>query len=212
MSDEERKELKDKLVIQPQWLITLMTGIMKLDVHKYYDGIEKSLLVKFAESGGASLDLLKMCWKKYLPDPENLSAGIMKLRHLCLLLQAFSLIFPLYTKGNDKCNIPIQNGGHIGSRHSESEQEVNNVTSENRYENNYPNGKHPELYLVPCKLPKKDLEATPEKKWFSFYFDFNGFLPAEVYHRLLCKLITFAGVSVLFREAFSHPYIFFFHY
>ena len=194
MSNEERKELKDKVVIQPQWLISVMKEIMKLDVDEDNEGIEKSLVVKFAESGGASLDLLKMCWKKYLPDPENPSAGIIELRHLCLLLQAYCLIFPLHTKENDKCNIPINNGGDIDSRHSESEREVNYVTSENINENNNPKGKHPELYLVPCRLPNQDLEATPENKWFSFYFDFNGFLPAEVYHRLLCKLLMLADV------------------
>ena len=193
MSDEERKEL-DKVVIQPQWLISVMKD-MKLDADEDNEGIEKSLVVQFAESGDCSLNLLKMCWKKYLADPENPSTGIMELRHLCLLLPAYCLISPLQTKENDKCNILIQKGGDIDSRHSESEREVNYyVTSENINENNNPKVKHPEIYLVLCRLPNQDLEATPEKNWFSFYFDFKGFLPAKVYHRPFCILLMFAGV------------------
>ena len=47
------------------------------------------------------------------------------------------------------------------------------------------------LYLIPCKLQGKDEPPhSPEypEEWIQFYFDFNGYLPAEVFHRLCCLL------------------------
>ena len=47
------------------------------------------------------------------------------------------------------------------------------------------------LYLIPCKLKGKDEPPqSPEypEEWIQFYFDFNGYLPAEVFHRLSCLL------------------------
>ena len=47
------------------------------------------------------------------------------------------------------------------------------------------------LYLIPCKLQGKDKQPkSPEypEEWIQFYFDFKGYLPAEVFHRLSCLL------------------------
>ena len=47
------------------------------------------------------------------------------------------------------------------------------------------------LYLIPCKLQgKNEPPQSPEypEEWIQFYFDFNGYLPAEVFHRLCCLL------------------------
>ena len=47
------------------------------------------------------------------------------------------------------------------------------------------------LYLIPCKLKGKDEPPeSPEypEDWIQFYFDFNRYLPAEVFHRLFCLL------------------------
>ena len=58
----------------------------------------------------------------------------------------------------------------------------------------YPIEKNPDgnKYLIPCMLQEetKDLEKLPDKKhWFSMFFDFHGFLPAQIYHRLVCLLL-----------------------
>ena len=47
------------------------------------------------------------------------------------------------------------------------------------------------LYLIPCKLQGKDElpESPPDiEDWVKFYFDFKGYLPAEIFHRLFCLL------------------------
>ena len=47
------------------------------------------------------------------------------------------------------------------------------------------------LYLIPCKLQGKDEPPhSPEypEEWIQFCFDFKGYLPAEVFHRLSCLL------------------------
>ena len=47
------------------------------------------------------------------------------------------------------------------------------------------------LYLIPCKLKGKDKPPQSPKypeEWIQFYFDFKGYLPAEVFHRLSCLL------------------------
>ena len=47
------------------------------------------------------------------------------------------------------------------------------------------------LYLIPCKLKGKNKPPqSPEypKEWIQFCFDFKGYLPAEVFHRLSCLL------------------------
>lgn len=47
------------------------------------------------------------------------------------------------------------------------------------------------LYLIPCKLQGKDEppESPPDiEEWVKFYFDFKGYLPAEIFHRLFCLL------------------------
>lgn len=42
-------------------------------------------------------------------------------------------------------------------------------------------------YIIPCKLPDKTRETCPfESDAVTFYFNFCQFLPAEVYHRLIC--------------------------
>ena len=47
------------------------------------------------------------------------------------------------------------------------------------------------LYLITCKLKgKHEPPKSPEypEEWIQFYFDFRGYLPAEVFHRLSCLL------------------------
>lgn len=49
--------------------------------------------------------------------------------------------------------------------------------------------KCPTQYIIPCKFPT-EIESTDLPKWVgkcdTFYFDFDDFLPSEIYHRLIC--------------------------
>ena len=51
-------------------------------------------------------------------------------------------------------------------------------------------------FVVPCKLPEKLRDESKVKKMNKgphavlFYFDFRNFLPDEIYHRLICLMIS----------------------
>ena len=48
------------------------------------------------------------------------------------------------------------------------------------------------LFIIPSMLPLTDTEkiAPSRLPWIVFYFDFQRFLPVEVYHRLVCMLMA----------------------
>ena len=49
-------------------------------------------------------------------------------------------------------------------------------------------------YVIPCKLPEKlsdnKIVKRMTKSATEFYFDFRNFLPDEIYHRLICLMIS----------------------
>lgn len=50
-------------------------------------------------------------------------------------------------------------------------------------------------FLIPCKLPDEIENSTICRiieSYTPFYFDFNEFLPDEIYHRLICLISTMA--------------------
>ncbi len=150
---------------------------MALNLKSNCDGVNKSLVLQLKLTGEADLILLEQCWKDILDDQN-----VMTLRQLCLLLKAYCLIFPLNKKQ-----------GNVTEVQSESEKaERNDSASENNKDLNGTNEAF-NYFLVPSmlpeKFPKKERERIPKDLWLTFYFDFKGFLPAEVYHRLLCKLL-----------------------
>ena len=64
------------------------------------------------------------------------------------------------------------------------------------------------LYLIPCKLKGKDEPPeSPEhpEEWIQFYFDFNRYLPAEVFHRLSC-LLACATTDPTHENTFHYNY------
>ena len=51
----------------------------------------------------------------------------------------------------------------------------------------------PAEFLIPSKLPEEIKDSTicrMVEQYTPFYFDFNGFLPDVVYHRLVCLMST----------------------
>lgn len=95
---------------------------------------------------------------------EELKAcGNLKLDHLCYMLQSYCLIFPIVSP----------------------ERQLDKLEFEDS-----------QRYLIPCKLPNElDLSKYAEDfKLFDFkvYFNFDNFLPAEIYHRFVCRLIMIA--------------------
>ena len=83
--------------------------------------------------------------------------------HLCLIFQAYCLIRPL----------PRDEDSSVSPSDPPADQK----------------------FLIPCKLPDEitdDRICKIAEQYKSFYFDFNEFLPDEIYHRLICLISTVA--------------------
>ena len=188
MTDKEKAELSDKVVIRPQWLISVMKEVMRLNLDGDSKGVAKNLVATFCETGKADIALLENCWRQYLAD-----TNVISLRHLCLLLQAYCLIFPLNPSEGKQCSESTQNE-EAAVESGSSDTCGNSVDGSNVDGNSTAESK---LYLIPCKLPRivKPKCEVPEEAWTSFYFNFNGFLPAEVYHKFLCKHLMITPIS-----------------
>ena len=131
------------------------------------------------ETGIASADLLHDCWKEY-------HHGDVSFRQLCLMLQAYCLIYPI--RGNVKLGTSFphraQSDNHEASTTtlaaspnlSHSQSVGADTTAEN--------------FLVPCKLPEKVGMNKDRLPWITFYFDFQGFLPVEIFNRFVCLMLA----------------------
>ena len=102
---------------------------------------------------------------------------------LCLILQAYCLIYPLQphlvAPPGRSMSMPATSAPTQRPL-SRSQSEVD-VTL-------------PMKFLVPCMLPSKPIPDDPIKK-VTFSFDFNGFLPAEIFHRLICLMLAASAAT-----------------
>ncbi len=99
---------------------------------------------------------------------QILKSDIVDATTLSVILQAYCLIHP--TSGNDS-------QANSASCHSDS-----------------PTNK---CFVIPSMLPELQGDMIEELAqsnipWMEFYFDFEKFLPVEVYHRLVCMLMAAA--------------------
>ena len=95
--------------------------------------------------------------------PTSDSPSVVTIGHLCLIFQAYCLICPL-------------------PRDEDSSVSPSNPPADQKF-------------LIPCKLPDEitdDRICRIAEKYEFFYFDFNEFLPDEIYHRLICLISTVA--------------------
>ena len=125
--------------------------------------------------GIGNASLLRRCWEGCYSE----SAGC-SFRQLCLILQAHCLIYPLQPHsvappGRSKSE-PVASATTEPPL-SRSQSEVDVTLS------------YKMKFLVPCMLPSKPIPDDPIQK-VTFSFDFNGFLPAEIFHRLICLMIA----------------------
>ena len=120
-----------------------MKIIMELDRTETELGIGGDQLRDLETCGVADSEVLKACWKEFLV------SGI-EFHHLCLMLQAYCLIYP------------------VKMATSTSEKTTT------------------QQYIIPCKLPNEICLPEWACNCISFYFNFAGFLPDVIYHRLIC--------------------------
>lgn len=160
LKEEECQLLQDMIVLNPDWLIQLMKVVLELDPTKQVQQLPGEKVKDLKNDGVADLDVLKYCWEDFVSESTDI-----EINHLCLMLQAYCLIYPTDVQSNADNSTP----NHVAT-----------------------SGDNPiPRYIIPCKLPP---ELTNIPKWTqkcaTFYFDFNEFLPDEIYHRLICLALS----------------------
>ncbi len=162
LSEEDSKKIEELVISDPKMLIEIMKIIMELS--KDSDNILSGKEERNLQNGMISFAVLeRLC--QQIP-----KSGIVDATTLSVILQAYCLIHP--TSGNDS-----QADSDSASCHSDS-----------------PTNK---CFVIPSMLPELQDDMIEELvqsslPWMEFYFDFEKFLPVEVYHRLVCMLMAAA--------------------
>ena len=173
--DAEVHQLKGLVLLDPKWLITVMRKVVEL---------RRSSLKPFGkdlrdldEKGIASIALLKECWKEFSIGNDQQS-----FQQLCLILQAFGLIYPIEEmKEENEATARIHRSASVPAKMSQAST-ISHSSSVSAI------SQPSECFLVPCRLPKA-ADVKP-LKGMTFFFDFQGFLPAEIFHRLICLMLN----------------------
>ena len=119
-------------------------------------------MAKLEETGRAKLSVLRKCWLDLREDFPK----------FILMLQSFCLVFPLPEPAIEPT------GTAMSSRQGELDPPDDITPVPDR------------VYLIPSKLRREEFNATCITNFnFPFEFDFRGFLPDEVYYRLLCLML-----------------------
>ena len=161
LDDWEQQQLADLVLLDPKWLITLMKIVIELeDGAVNYTGEDLRHLKK---TGIARADLLRDCWKEYHATDDDVS-----FMQLCLMLQAYCLIYPI--RGDAMLETCFPKRSQSGIRG------VLTTTTDN--------------FLVPSKLPEKIGTNKDRLPWITFYFDFQRFLPMEIFYRFVCLMLA----------------------
>ena len=151
------------VLLDPKWLTRLMKEVMELN--KLGTGqIQNKDWIKLKEMGIARTNILKVCWNAACKGNDSC------FNLLCQMLQLFCLIIPISVN-----NSPPS----IKSLESPPLDHHNVVLAEEA------------MYLIPSMLPKQSIpfEKDPANYGLTFWFDFQGFLPVEIYHRLLSLML-----------------------
>ncbi len=163
LTDEDMKSLENLVLLDPKWLMEVMRELMELrnmNTGKIQKNLGKEYknedLQCLEDSGIACERLLIKRWEMYYVAEKGVT-----FREVCLMLQAYGLIFPKSSL------LPDQKNNSPGTAPPSTCD-----------------------FLVPCMLPER-MEDTDSENWgnISFEFDFGDFLPKVVYHRLICLIL-----------------------
>ncbi len=162
------------MILDPHWLITIVTVIVEITPTKSNDGIA-SEHIRSLQKGVASKTLFEHFFKDFL-----VRSSCIALKHLLLILRSYCLIFPLQPEPKALSFPEGADGAKGGASYTK--------------------------YIIPCIL-RDDLNDKkvdiPEGKYCVFYFDFCGFLPDEIYHRLMCLASAASKPGMKERNEFS---------
>ena len=148
------------------------------------------------KTGITNSSVLKECWKDICDDSM--------FHLLCLILQSFCLIFPI--SKNESPPAQRSASSPATSQVTAQEQDTPSEVTRSQSESDPPS-KEDTTYLIPSMLPPGNGPAensVTSKYKVTFCFDFQGFLPVEVYHRLLCLMLREKKVTA--RDKFTAKY------
>lgn len=181
LGESEKKQLADLVLLDPKWLITLMKLVMELkDGATNHKGEDLRDLKK---TGIARAALLRDCWQEYLTTDSDIL-----FRQLCLMLQAYCLIYPI--RGDVQPEIACPNRSH-SDNHEITAIAVRPSLLHSQSDGSTDTAANGLKFLVPCKLPEK-IEVKDHLPWTTFYFDFQGFLPVEIFNRFVCLMLAWS--------------------
>ena len=173
LSEAQKEKLHDVILLDPQWLANIMRELVKVAHGSNSPAAAVRMLLT---NGLAKESLLRSLWKEYLDESSEES-----FEQLCLFLQAFCLIIPASYVNMDTTVALI-------STHTAMYSSVPPSTSQERPKSVAQDRE----FLVPCKLKGESNPSKPPprpEEWLQFHFDFEGYLPVEVFHRLSCLLV-----------------------
>ena len=97
LDKEDYKKLCHLIILDSTWLMTAMKGLMELGSYSAeVRRLSTSQILKFKKDSITDFKVLSACWK--LP-VESLPEGSITVHQLCLIFQAYCLIFPVHCEG-----------------------------------------------------------------------------------------------------------------
>lgn len=196
LTDEQKKKLDNLILLDPDWLTRMMRNVMKLQTGRGSE-LSNNEKLELKKTGCVRLSSLrKSCWNE-LNDGD--------FANLILMLQSFCLIFPLH-----QCEFPAPVQSSITPVNVSSTQDLTDTrVIHHTLHEEPPSTISDTFYLIPSKLCN-DISQPPDELLcgfkFSFVFDFFGFLPEQVYHRLLCLMLKRRCAITKPREEFTAKY------
>ena len=96
LKDDHLKELCDLIILDPQWLMTVMKDIVELKTdHGNKERLLSNTQVQHLRNGFADFGVFKIFWEVFVSSSDSPSA--ITVRHLCLIFQAYCLIYPVHS-------------------------------------------------------------------------------------------------------------------
>ena len=171
VDEKENKILDDLILLDVTWLTKMMRIVLELQTGRGCK-LTNEELHELESTGCAKASLLRHCW-------NDLNNDIF--HQLCLIMQSFCLIFPLPVD-----TVPaLQQSASI----AKCEEGIHSPQVLDQIQKSDSSSKSETVYLIPSKLSFKPIETLIDTFEITFVFDFHGFLPVEVYHRLLCLML-----------------------
>ena len=179
LDSSEKVKLNDFVLLDPAWLMKVMRLVMEMKIGM--GQIQNTDVMKLKETGTTKSSVLRNCW-------ADVSKDEVYFCNLCLILQSFCLIFPISSYSpptHRSASLPVTAQLTAQGRDNTSEASAQSQSE------GEPASEEDTTYLIPSMLPRGDGPTKNDKAKYkiSFCFDFRGFLPVEVYHRLLCLML-----------------------